>query len=258
MLSRSQALIIGLVVILMVIASLYLLVWSHREKPETVVIFKTTEISPKTTNRDIKSSNNETDVLAGGTSEPDQESEDISEEYSDVSSSETEKVDMWEFFDDFGDISDGIGVNQESEIDSEFINSPFGFGNFPEIPRDFPRQDVWDYFWKLYDKDQQAAENYELINRVVIQLWKEGGRAPGGVLKRGRVYPLDDNTAYITWKTAYGPDGETKRYISNLTTTPGIARRYAESHFRQGLIPSGVNVVEHSAGGYDPYNFVNQ
>ena len=135
--------------------------------------------------------------------------------------------------------------------------SPFGFGNFPEIPSDFPRQDVWDYFWKLYDKDEQAAENYELINRVVIQLWKEGGSAPGGVLKRGKVYPLDNNTAYITWKTAHGPNGETKRYISNLTTTPDIARRYAESHFRKGLIPSGVNVIEHSEGGYNPYDFVN-
>ena len=107
----------------------------------------------------------------------------------------------------------------EVSIDEAFIKSPFGFGNFPDIPSDFPRQDVWDYFWKLYDKDEQTAENYELINRVVIQLWKEGGSAPGGVLKRGKVYPLDNNTAYITWKTAHGPNGETKRSISNLTTT---------------------------------------
>ena len=72
----------------------------------------------------------------------------------------------------------------EAEPAEEIRASPFGFGDFPEIPPDFPRQDVWAFFWELYDTDQHHAKNYELINRVIIHLWKEGGRAPGGGSQR--------------------------------------------------------------------------
>ena len=256
MLTLKQSIAISAVVIL--IAAAAFLIWTDRKVLEPVITYKSVEFSPKTTIRENQSSNHLTDASADGTSLIGQESESVSEEHSDQLNSDFTEEDMWEFFDDLIGISGESEIVEDSEIDDAYIKSAFGFGAFPDVPSDFPRQDVWEYYWKLYDADQNAAKNYELINRVVIQLWKEGGRAPGGVLKRGKVYPLDDNTAYITWKTAYGPDGEVKRYISTLTTTPDIAHRYAESHFRNGLIPSGVNVVEHSSGGYNPYDFVNR
>ena len=249
---------IAISAVIMLIAVVALLIWSDRKITEPVITYKSVVFSPKTIIRENQSSTNHLDASADDTSSISQESESVSEQHSDQPNSDFTQDDMWEFFDDLTGISSESEIVEDSEMDDAYIKSAFGFGKFPEIPSDFPRQDVWEYYWKLYDVDENAAKNYELINRVVIQLWKEGGRAPGGVLKRGKVYPLDDNTAYITWKTAYGPDGEVKRYISTLTTTPDIARRYRDSHFRNGLIPSGVNVVEHSSGGYNPYNFVNQ
>ncbi len=169
-----------------------------------------------------------------------------------------------------GDLSDAEAfedrgaVSGDSEIDAavgqsvETNSSPFGFGRFPSIPDDFPRQEVWEVFWELYDAEApEHAKNYELINRVILQLWKEGGKASGGVLEHGKVYPLDDNTAYITWSTAESPDGEVIRYISEVTTVPEIGRRYSESHFQKGILPPGITVIEHAVGGYDPYLYVD-
>ena len=256
MLTIKKSIAISAVIIL--IAVVTLLIWSDRKITEPVITYKSVEFSPKTIIRENQSSTNHLDASADDTSSISQESESVSEEHSDQLNSDFTQDDMREFFDDLTGISGESEIVEDLEIDDAYIKSAFGFGKFPGIPSDFPRQDVWEYYWKLYDVDENAAKNYELINRVVIQLWKEGGRAPGGVLKRGKVYPLDDNTAYITWKTAYGPNGEVKRYISNLTTTPDIAHLYRDSHFRNGLIPPGVNVVEHSSGGYNPYNFANQ
>ncbi len=250
--------LIGIVFVVVAGLLTIFLLWSNRKIPETVVIIKPTQILPETTDSEEKSSIHQSDALSDNTSLTYEEPDNISEEHGDDLSAETEDLDVWEFFDDFSGVSGEMQVNEELETDDELINSPFGFGNFPDIPSDFPRQDVWEFFWELYDVDEQAAEKYELINRVIIQLWKEGGRAPGGVLKYGKVYPLDNNTAYITWDVAEGPNGEVKRYIRNLTTTPDIAGRYVESHFRNGLIPSGVNVIEHSSGGYNPYDFIDQ
>lgn len=250
----AKRLIATSAIILMVISGFW--VWSHKEPPKPIITYKAVEFSPKTIIRENKSSEILSDVSADDTSKIQQES--VSKEHSEASNLDFTDGDMWQIFDDFTSVSGESEIVEDLDINDPYLKSAFGFGNFPEVPSNFPRQDVWEYYWKLYDVDQNAAKNYELINRVVIQLWKEGGNAPGGVLKRGKVYPLDDNTAYITWKTAYGPNGEMKRYISNLTTTPPIAHRYGESHFRKGLIPSGVNVIEHSSGGYNPYDFVNQ
>lgn len=256
MLTQKQSIAILAVVILIGVA--IFLATSERQEPEPVVVYKTTTYSPKTIVRESESSNKTSDVSVDNTSSIHQASGPVSEEHSRQPNPDFTDDDMWQIFEDFTGVSGELEVVEDSEINDPFIKSAFGFGNFPDIPSDFPRQDVWEYYWKLYDADQNAAKNYELINRVIIQLWKEGSRAPGGVLKRGKVYPLDNNTAYITWKTAHGPNHEMKRYISTLTTTPDIAHRYAESHFRNGLIPSGVNVIEHSSGGYNPYDFINQ
>lgn len=249
------------IVLLAAIVGTAILVNLDNADQEVIRIYKATEFSSKTAIQENKSSQNQPDVLVDDASTTSQEPETVSEQYSDDSDTEgrTDESDISDLLDDLSGVSGEIEVEKESEVDDKLAYSPFGFGKFPDVPKDFPRQDVWEFLWKLYDKDPQAAENYELINRVVVGLWQEGGRSPGGVLKNGKVYPLDDNTAYITWKTSESPDGtEVRRYISNLTTTPAIARRYRDSHFRNGLIPPGINVIEHSEGGYDPRDFINQ
>lgn len=249
--SRGKMITVLTFTLVLSLAGVGLLI-STQTPPETLKIYKTTTPIQKTTDiGDQTPVSTEAAVFTDDTS--------ITPEHPDTATAETPSVDTSAPVDDFSDVS-GEGQGRDvSEIDAAFAPSPFGFGDFPEIPSDFPRQDVWTYYWKLYDVDSGAAKNYELINRVVIALWKEGGRAQGGVLENGKVYPLDDNTAYITWSRTESPDGsEVRRYISNLTTTPPIGHRYRDSHFRKGRLPPGVNVIEHAEGGYNPYDFVNQ
>ncbi len=78
--------------------------------------------------------------------------------------------------------------------------SPHGLGSYPEVPPDYPRQNVWKELEKSYYEIE-----HEIIHRVLIKLWKQGKKTDSGVLndQNGRVYPL------------YAP----------LTTRIGIERR---------------------------------
>ncbi len=253
--SRQKMIAFILVLTLAVVGVLI----STRTPPATVKIYKTTTPLPQSTDIGEQTPASTPPVFVDDTALTSKTSDTASENGSDAATPETQSVDALEPLDAFSDVPGEIEVNDASENDDAFARSPFGFGDFPEIPSDFPRQDVWTYYWKLYDVDSAAAKKYELINRVVINLWKEGSRARGGVLENGKVYPLDDNTAYITWSTAESPDGsEVRRYISNVTTTPAIGHQYRDSHFRKGRLPPGVRVIEHAEGGYNPYDFVNQ
>ena len=54
-----------------------------------------------------------------------------------------------------------------------------GFGPFPEIPADYPAQNIWDH-------PESLTVAHELLLRVQIKLWKQGIHALGGAMKEGR------------------------------------------------------------------------
>ena len=56
-------------------------------------------------------------------------------------------------------------IQKQEPKAAEVRVSPHGFGPYPEIPSDYPRQDLWDY------PDFVTAE-HELLLRVQIKLWK--------------------------------------------------------------------------------------
>ncbi len=138
--------------------------------------------------------------------------------------------------------------------------SPLGFGPYPEIPSDYSGF----VFWDKSDEEIQDAirvhgenkcRNYELMSRVLIELWNQGDRnVHGAFMKNGKVYPNYYDVAYVRYSTYEALDGTTQRYISEITSPPNI--NITEEEALSGNLPSGVRVVEMGQGGIDPYRFL--
>ncbi len=130
--------------------------------------------------------------------------------------------------------------------------SPHGFGPYPELPSDFPSQDLWDY------PDYMDADS-ELMLRVTVKLWKQGIRTVGSIIADGLVYPTIPGTVYIEWKNKVNSDGTVERVASAIRGDPymgqilsGIERQ--KGRLVESDIPSDIEVKE---GGIDPYEFLN-
>lgn len=79
--------------------------------------------------------------------------------------------------------------------DKEERVSPFGFGPYPEIPADFPIQDIFDQGGK--------GANFELMDRVWVELWKRGVRGISGMSishQTGLVQPTIKGIAFADWE----------------------------------------------------------
>ena len=67
-------------------------------------------------------------------------------------------------------------------IHKEVRVSKFGFGPYPEIPADFPQQNI---FYRAYYTDPnyryKDEPGYELMDRLQIELWKRGVRGICGL-----------------------------------------------------------------------------
>ena len=130
--------------------------------------------------------------------------------------------------------------------------SPYGFGPYPELPSDFPSQDLWDY------PDYMDA-NSELMLRVTVKLWKQGIRTVGSIMADGLVYPTIPGTVYIEWENKVNSDGTVKRVASAIRGDPymgqilsGIERQ--KGRLVESDIPSDIEVKER---GIDPYKFLD-
>ena len=132
--------------------------------------------------------------------------------------------------------------------------SPFGFGPYPEIPVDYPEQDIWDRIEDM--TDLSLAKDNELMARVRIKLWNQGTQTVGAAYTDGKIYPVIPGVAYVTWNSVELPDGTRKRYPSRVSGTPEIKGK--EHYFYQlGEAPPGITVITHEEGGIAPYEFLN-
>lgn len=132
--------------------------------------------------------------------------------------------------------------------------SPHGFGPYPEIPPNYPRQDLWDY-------PDYVTASHELLLRVQIKLWKQGVQTIGGALINGKIYLNLPNTVYTRWKNRVLPDGTNERYATRVSGNPQIGRMLAEiidskGELQESDIPPGVTVIDSDDGGIDPYQFL--
>lgn len=119
---------------------------------------------------------------------------------------------------------------------------PYGFGPYPEVPNDYFRTPVWAY------PDSEFTPGHELIDRVLIKLWKQGIYSNGGGMENGRVYPIIRGTVYVKWK-----GDSISEYIGHPDDDDGQIISILED---KGT-PTGITVLDYDAAGIDPYQFLN-
>ena len=137
--------------------------------------------------------------------------------------------------------------------------SPHGLGPYPDIPPDYPRQNIWDDLEDLNENNPfgRSSIDHELMHRVLIKLWNQGKKAEGAVLDsdNGRVYPMYKDTVYINWSEDENEDGSVDRYIGRYRCHPSL-KDYRDS-VENGTQPSWLKVVAMADGGINPYSFLD-
>ena len=130
--------------------------------------------------------------------------------------------------------------------------SPYGFGPYPEVPPNFPEQDIWDEI-----STNSMAPEHELIARVQIKLWTQGIWAGGAVFDSdyGLIYPILPDVVYIAWDEYVDENGQVHRYVSDQLSAPETADRY-EAEIDKGIFSPNLTIYEFPNGGIDPYEFL--
>ncbi len=133
---------------------------------------------------------------------------------------------------------------QGTENAEEVRVSPHGFGPYPEVPEDFPK----NVDWSDYENDLPI---YELMIRVRIKLWKQGHRTAGIGEENGLLYPIMRGTAYIQWSD----DG---KEIIGITGHPeDMSDTVVDQIYESGTFPAWLTVINREKAGIDPYKFLN-
>lgn len=236
MLNRKKALTVAGILILVSIA---IFLMSHQTPPEPVVIYKAVEVSPKTETHTPSASHPNSDGEIGAIVNEDT---DVSEPNTDDS---IESTKMSQLLDElfFGESLDETEITASANQDSEEVAvSPHGFGPYPEVPSDYFRTPVWAY------PDSEFSPGHELIDRVLIKLWKQGIYCSGGSIEDGRVYPIRRGTVYVKWK------GD---FISDYLGHPDDNDEQIISILENKATPVGIRVLEYDTAGIDPYQFLN-
>ncbi len=132
--------------------------------------------------------------------------------------------------------------------------SPYGFGPYPEVPSDFPGIISWNDPEGQANLPDHANKNIELIERVLIKLWKQGDKSfRGGSTYNGKVYPHYNNTVYVLYDEYELPDGTMQRYPAYAKSGPQVIYSTAD------LLnpPAHLRILDLDSSGIDPYQFLN-
>lgn len=142
--------------------------------------------------------------------------------------------------------------------------SPHGFGPYPEVPQDFINA-LGTPSILLYQKygGGTPSPNHELMQRVMIKLWKQGRTDVQSAFMDGdRVRVHFKNRAYVKYSTYKTVDGKEVRYITSWRSgksvspppppQPGNQRPPGEED-----ISPGVELIDmDKEPGIDPYEFL--
>ena len=244
MLNRKKALTLTGILILISIA---IFLMSQQTPPETVVIYKAVEFTPKTETDTPSASHPNSDVEMGALVNEDR---DVSETDIDDSVESTETALLFdELF--FGEILD----ETESEYtEAEIVAvSPFGYGEYPEIPTDYP----WMPIWTLSDEDRkhysqghpEGERGIELMQRVGIKLWQTGHTFTGIAHSHtnGRIYPNFPDTVYV--------DVQQTETGTSISVTGSFISDEDIELIKNGGTPHGITVLDMSEG-IEPFSFL--
>ena len=158
----------------------------------------------------------------------------------------------------------GLSDEEKALLTAEVVEdsqpvSPFGFGPYPHVPLDYPEDAIWeeDMAANISQFGSEAMKVAELMDRVLIKLWNQGHHATSASMdSNGVVYPSFPNTVYVRWKYIEEEDGTLTRYAGALRGYQGMPDSVLDD-FAEGIIPSGIKVLDHDADGIDPYTFLN-
>ena len=147
----------------------------------------------------------------------------------------------------------------EQNEEAERAVSPFGFGEFPEVPTDFPESVIWqsDMQSEIEKYGSERIKAVELMGRVLVKLWKQGHQATSAhTADNGMIYPSYPYTVYLDFE--YKTDSDGNRYVSGgrLSGYDGITESEIDA-IMEGNIPPGITVLSYSNDGIDPYSFLN-
>lgn len=144
-------------------------------------------------------------------------------------------------------VASTLAETSNDETTTEKRVSPFGFGPYPEIPIGFPYPNPWDSEGLTH----RQAEISELLSRIHIKLWNQGKRPDGLSFEDGLVYATYPNTIYVEWDYVEMEDGTLERYPRYITA--GTLSEVDDALLDEGIIPSGLTVIDHSEAGIEPY-----
>lgn len=150
--------------------------------------------------------------------------------------------------------------NQEVRV------SKFGFGPYPELPADFPWQDLFDppYYSENPKDPHKDNPNYELMDRLWVELWKRGENVVGVGTRHsiGLFYPTIPGTIYVEWGPRWKVFGQGfGKSIRHVKGDPDDLDRLRSlrpegESLTERDIPSDLKVLDISEG-IDPYKLLN-
>ena len=139
--------------------------------------------------------------------------------------------------------------------------SPQGFGPYPEIPADYPEHlmPFWIRNPDFEGVPEHAAGPFELMDRVLIKLWKQGHTTLTGATlsnENGKIYPHYVNTAYVRYEEFTTPDGVIHQFVNKIVGGPDIAPYLHE--IGHGDTPAHIRLLDFDNEGIDPHTFLKE
>ena len=158
-------------------------------------------------------------------------------------------------------IDDMEGVDSADPLAETFEMrlSPFGFGSYPDVPPDYiARLGLPIWYEHGFDEIPATAtheRNIELIDRVLVKLWKDGEDVDRGFYKDGKVYPLYSKSAYVKHYHRIHDEG----YTADLTVrkSPDFDLNLTIERLQNGDIPDDYTILDLNTEGIDPYTFLD-
>ena len=250
----SRSIVIGLVFFVLIVGSSLLYSWHVRRTSESDMerhdrFLRGLQTLGKT--RPAENVDVPTDSEPPGfVNTPDENTDTPLSDEIEVLPNETKSIDIANAFlpDDF--------VSEEAAAEDVPV-SPLGFGPYPEVPADYPEHltPIWVRNPNLVGVPGHAAEPFELMDRVLIKLWKQGHNIKGASTDNGKIYPYYPNVVYVRYKEFKRSDGTVYRRITRVKGGPNVGS--VAEQIRSGNTPSHIQLVEIKNGGIDPYTFLN-
>ena len=140
---------------------------------------------------------------------------------------------------------------------ASYGESDYGFGDYPEIPPDYP--DAYRPFW-TFDLDRDGHHDTlrprELLDRVRIKLWKQGQTDVkldlDGPTQKIRV--ITPNTVYVRTKETKTANGTSK--IVSFVGDSNVLSSEAQAKIRAGEKTPGIRILDYDSSGFDVYEFL--